>query len=96
MTAQVEYQSVNGAWQTASVANDASGSANGWFNAGVDGDYHVRVGTTGYANTSYNLVLTIDQVHGLIGNQSGQFDYTITENGESSSATAWCNTSPDP
>ena len=87
MTAQVEYQDANGAWQTASVANDASGSANGWFNAGVDGDYYVRVGTTGYANTSYNLVLTIDQVHGPIGNQSGQFDYTITENGESSSAT---------
>ena len=88
MTAQVEYQDANGVWQTAAISNDGTGNANGWFNAPVDGEFYVRVGSTGFNDANYNLVLTVDQIQGPIGNQSGQFDYTVTENGVSSSASA--------
>jgi Ca2+-binding RTX toxin-like protein len=42
-------------------------------------------GTTN--NTDYDLIVTLDQVKGPL-TEAGQFDYTITENGVSSSATA--------
>ena len=86
--ARVEYQDASGAWQTSAVGNDAFGDANGWFVAPVDGEFYVRVATSTSTDSTYNLVLTVDQVRGPIGAQSGQFDYTLTENGVSTSATA--------
>jgi|GEM_PF-1105988 len=63
-----------------------TGTADAWFNATVTGEYYIRLQTT--TTVEYNLVLTIDQVQGPIGPAAGAFDYTITENGVTSTATA--------
>ncbi|MEW5965933.1 MAG: type I secretion C-terminal target domain-containing protein [Pseudomonadota bacterium] len=83
---QVEYRDTNGAWQVVALAN-VGNAPNAWFNAPQTGEYFIRLQTSGTTSTSYNLLLTIDQVNGPLA-QTGQFDYTLTENGVSTDATA--------
>ncbi|MDO9466089.1 MAG: Calx-beta domain-containing protein [Thiobacillus sp.] len=83
---QVEYRDVNGAWQVVALAN-VGNAPNAWFNAPETGEYFIRLQTSGTTTTAYNLLLTIDQINGPLG-QAGQFDYTLTENGVSTSASA--------
>jgi Ca2+-binding RTX toxin-like protein len=62
-----------------------SETSDAWFNAPETGEYYIRLQAS--ATVNYNLVMTIDQVKGPIGPAVGSFDYTIAENGETSSAT---------
>jgi Ca2+-binding RTX toxin-like protein len=86
ISGQVEYQDSNGVWQTFALSN-VSNAPNAWFPAPQDGEFYIRLQTTGTTDTNYNLVLTIDDIKGPM-NEAGQFDYTVTENGVTSSATA--------
>ncbi|MFC7298174.1 Calx-beta domain-containing protein [Herminiimonas aquatilis] len=86
---QIQYQDAAGVWQTASL-----GTTDGWYTATVSGEFYIQLQTnntntnnTNYS-TAYDLVLTIDQVNGPIGPDAGSFDYTVTENGLTSGATA--------
>ncbi|HEY9099270.1 MAG TPA: type I secretion C-terminal target domain-containing protein [Thiobacillus sp.] len=81
---QVEYRDTNGVWQIVALAN-VSNAPNAWFNAPQDGEFFVRLQTSGTTNTNYNLLLTIDQVNGPLG-VAGEFEYTLTENSTSTTA----------
>ncbi|MGB9128460.1 MAG: type I secretion C-terminal target domain-containing protein, partial [Thiobacillus sp.] len=83
---QVEYLDTNGVWQVVALGN-VGNAPNAWFNAPESGEYFIRLQTSGTTDTAYNLLLTIDQVNGPLG-QAGQFDYTLTENGVSTDASA--------
>jgi hypothetical protein len=83
---QVEYRDTNGVWQVVALTN-VGNAPNAWFNAPQTGEFFIRLQTSGTTSTSYNLLLTIDQVNGPLA-QTGQFDYTLTENGVSTDATA--------
>ncbi|MDZ4098847.1 MAG: type I secretion C-terminal target domain-containing protein, partial [Methylophilaceae bacterium] len=93
MNAFIEYFDSNGVLQTIAVPTTGTGTGlapNGYFTAPTDGEFFIRLQTVGTAttdNTNYNLVVTLDQISGPLY-ENGQFDYTITENGVSSTATA--------
>ncbi len=84
---QVQHQNATtGVWQATDL-----GTNDNWFTATESGEYYVQLQTNSTGtnqSTNYNLVLTIDQVNGPIGPDAGAFDYTITENGINSSASA--------
>ncbi|MCB1891491.1 MAG: type I secretion C-terminal target domain-containing protein, partial [Rhodocyclaceae bacterium] len=53
-----------------------------------DGEYYLRLRTdSATVDTNYDLLLTLDQIHGALA-PSGQFDYTVTDNAVQSSASA--------
>ncbi|CAG0959908.1 RTX-I toxin determinant A from serotypes 1/9 [Methylophilaceae bacterium] len=89
----VEYYDANGVLQTFTVPVTGTGNnlaPNGYFTAPTDGEFFIRLqsdGTGTTNNTNYDLIVTLDQVKGPLY-EAGQFDYTITENGVTSSATA--------
>jgi VCBS repeat-containing protein len=86
----VEYFDANGVLQTFTVATTGSGTTlapAGYFTAPTTGEFFVRVQTDGTSDTNYNLVLTLTDIVGPMS-ENGQFDYTVTEDGVSSSATA--------
>ncbi len=87
MAAQMEYRDGNGVWQTV-VISEVSNNPNAWFVAPQDGEYFLRLRTdSATVDTSYDLLLTLDQIHGALA-PSGQFDYTVTDNAVQSSASA--------
>ena len=87
MAAQMEYRDGNGVWQTV-VIPEVSNNPNAWFVAPQDGEYYLRLRTdSATVDTNYDLLLTLDQIHGALA-PSGQFDYTVTDNAVQSSASA--------
>ncbi|WP_293776083.1 Calx-beta domain-containing protein [uncultured Oxalicibacterium sp.] len=93
MNAYVEYYDSLGVLQTVQITNTGTGTGsapNGYFVAPTDGEFYIRVETATIStnsNTNYNLLVTLDQIQGPLS-ESAQFDYTVTENGVTSSATA--------
>jgi Ca2+-binding RTX toxin-like protein len=93
MNAFVEYFDSNGVLQTFAVTTTGTGTGQapaGYFTAPNDGEFFIRLqsaGTGTASNTDYNLLVTMDNVQGPLY-EAGQFDYTITENGATSTATA--------
>ncbi len=90
VNAFVEYFDANGVLQTFTVTTTGTGTTlapNGYFTAPVTGEFFVRVQTVGTTDTNYNLVLTLTDIVGPM-TESGKFEYTVTEDGVSSSATA--------
>ncbi|RYF83156.1 MAG: VWA domain-containing protein, partial [Comamonadaceae bacterium] len=94
---------VNRAVLDSTGASLQSGTTDAWFTAAATGEYYIRVQTDAANNnttTEYNLVLTLDNgsstagggtaatPRGPVGPASGSFDYTITEDGVTSSAKA--------
>ncbi|MFA7351760.1 MAG: Ig-like domain-containing protein [Methylotenera sp.] len=93
VNAFVEYYNAAGILQTFNVATTGTGTGlapNGYFTAPETGEFFVRLQTSGTgttSNTNYDLVLTLDNIAGPM-TPSGEFDYTVTEDGVSATATA--------
>ncbi|MDZ4223989.1 MAG: type I secretion C-terminal target domain-containing protein [Methylotenera sp.] len=93
VNAFVEYYNASGVLQTFAVATTGTGTGlapAGYFTAPETGEFFIRLQTAGTgttSNTNYNLVLTLDNITGPM-TASGEFDYTVTEGGVSTTATA--------
>ncbi|PPC80043.1 MAG: hypothetical protein CTY35_11350, partial [Methylotenera sp.] len=93
MNAFVEYYDANGVLQTVAVNTTGTGTGlapAAYFTAPNDGEFFIRLQTVGTAttnNTDYSLIVTMDNVRGPL-TEAAQFEYTITENGSTSTATA--------
>ncbi|ACT47693.1 retention module-containing protein [Methylotenera mobilis] len=90
VNAFVEYFDANGVLQTFTVGTTGTGTSlapNGYFTAPESGEYFIRMQTVGTTDTSYNLVLTLTDIVGPM-TENGSFEYTVTENGVASSASA--------
>ncbi|MDD2932603.1 MAG: Calx-beta domain-containing protein [Methylotenera sp.] len=93
VNASVEYYNAAGILQTFNVATTGTGTGlapNGYFTAPETGEFFIRLQTSGTgttSNTNYDLVLTLDNIAGPM-TPSGEFDYTVTEDGVSTTATA--------
>jgi len=93
VNAFVEYYNAAGVLQTFNVATTGTGTGlapAGYFTAPETGEFFVRLQTSGTGTTSstdYNLVLTLDNIVGPM-TPAGEFDYTVTEDGVSTTASA--------
>ncbi len=99
MNGFVEYFDAAGVLQTIAITNGTSDGGTGaapfgYFTAPAsggpaNGEYFIRLQSADTSTTvlNYNLVVTLDQLSSAT-TEAGQFDYTITDGGVSTSATA--------